>query len=54
MTAVFSQNKKQRMLVRQAVLKGKDPLKLLEEMEQIDSMGKLQNNTQTILILLLT
>jgi hypothetical protein len=29
------------MLVRTAVLKGKDPLKLLEEMEIIDQMGKL-------------
>ena len=29
------------MLVRTAVLKGKDPLKLLEEMEIIDQMGKI-------------
>ena len=28
------------MLVRTAVLKGKDPMKLLEEMEIIDQMGK--------------
>lgn len=28
-------------MVRTAVLKGKDPLKLLEEMEIIDQMGKL-------------
>jgi len=34
------QNKKQRMMVRQAVLKGKDPSKLLEEMELIDKIGK--------------
>jgi len=34
------QNKKQRMMVRHAVLKGKDPLKLLEEMEIIDQMGQ--------------
>lgn len=27
------------MMVRQAVLKGKDPLKLLQEMESIDRMG---------------
>ena len=27
------------MMVRQAVLKGKDPMKLLEEMEAIDRMG---------------
>jgi hypothetical protein len=35
----FLQNKKQRMMVRHAVLKGKDPMKLLEEMEAIDRMG---------------
>lgn len=34
----LKKNKKQRMLVRTAVLKGKDPLKLLEEMEIIDQM----------------
>lgn len=34
------QNKKQRMLVRQAVLKGKDPTKILQEMEMIDKMGE--------------
>ncbi|XP_064634145.1 WW domain-binding protein 11-like [Lineus longissimus] len=34
----LKKNKKQRMMVRQAVLKGKDPLKLLEEMEHIDQM----------------
>ena len=28
------------MMVRQAVLKGKDPLKLLEDMETIDKMGE--------------
>ena len=28
------------MMVRQAVLKGKDPFKLLEEMEIIDKMGE--------------
>lgn len=33
------QNKKQRMMVRQAVLKGKDPFKLLEDVESIDKMG---------------
>ena len=36
------QNKKQRMLVRQAVLKGKDPVQLLTEMEIIDQMGKIK------------
>lgn len=34
----LKKNKKQRMMVRQAVLKGKDPLKLLQEMEMIDQM----------------
>ncbi|XP_074648188.1 WW domain-binding protein 11-like [Tubulanus polymorphus] len=34
----LKKNKKQRMMVRQAVLKGKDPVKLLEEMEIIDKM----------------
>jgi len=33
------QNKKQRMLVRMAVLKGKDPQQILEEMEIIDKQG---------------
>ena len=27
------------MMVRQAVLKGKDPFKLLEDVENIDKMG---------------
>jgi len=34
----LKKNKKQRIMVRTAVLKGKDPMKLLEEMEQIDRM----------------
>jgi WW domain-binding protein 11 len=34
----LKKNKKQRMMVRQAVLKGKDPAKLLEDMENIDKM----------------
>ncbi|CAI9724209.1 domain-binding 11-like [Octopus vulgaris] len=34
----LKKNKKQRMLVRQAVLKGKDPTKILQEMEIIDKM----------------
>lgn len=37
----LKKNKKQRLMVRQAVLKGKDPAQLLEEMEKIDEMGKL-------------
>ena len=40
-TIILAQNKKQRMMVRTAVLKGKDPMKLLEEMEIIDRMGKI-------------
>ena len=36
----LKKNKKQRMMVRQAVLKGKDPYKLLEDMELIDKMGQ--------------
>lgn len=38
----LKKNKKQRQMVRQAVLKGKDPSQLLEEMEKIDEMGKIQ------------
>ncbi|GFR87838.1 WW domain-binding protein 11-like [Elysia marginata] len=34
----LKKNKKQRIMVRTAVLKGKDPMKLLEEMEIIDRM----------------
>ena len=33
------QNKKQRMMVRQAVLKGKDPIKLIQEMELLQEAG---------------
>lgn len=36
----LKKNKKQRMAVRTAVLKGKDPQQLLFEMEKIDQMGK--------------
>lgn len=36
----LKKNKKQRQMVRAAVLKGKDPGQLLEEMEKIDEMGK--------------
>lgn len=36
----LKKNKKQRQMVRQAVLKNKDPLQLIEEMEQIDEMGE--------------
>jgi len=37
----LKKNKKQRMIVRTAVLKGKDPLQILTEMEKIDQMGKI-------------
>lgn len=37
----LKKNKKQRQLVRAAVLKGKDPAQLIEEMEKIDEMGAL-------------
>lgn len=36
----LKKNKKQRQMVRAAVLKGKDPTQLIEEMEKIDEMGK--------------
>lgn len=35
----LKKNKKQRQMVRAAVLKGKDPAQLLDEMEKIDEMG---------------
>lgn len=34
----LKKNKKQRQMVRAAVLKGKDPAQLIEEMEKIDEM----------------
>jgi len=34
----LKKNKKQRLMVRQAVLKGKDPMKLIEDMEVIDRL----------------
>lgn len=38
----LKKNKKQRQLVRAAVLKGKDPAQIIEEMEKIDQMGLLE------------
>ena len=38
------------MMVRTAVLKGKDPLKLLQEMEIIDQMGVLIWKTNHVLV----
>lgn len=35
----LKKNKKQRLLVRQAVLKSKDPQQIIEEMEKLDQMG---------------
>ena len=37
----LKKNKKQRQMVRAAVLKGKDPAQLLDEMEKIDEMGRI-------------
>lgn len=37
----LKKNKRQRQLVRAAVLKGKDPFQLIGEMEKIDNMGNL-------------
>ena len=37
---IYPQNKKQRKMVREAVLKSKDPRKILEEIEKIENMGK--------------
>lgn len=34
-----SQNKKQRMMVRAAVLKMKDPRQIIRDMEKLDEMG---------------
>lgn len=34
------QNKKQRMMVRAAVLKMKDPRQIIRDMEKLDEMGK--------------
>ena len=39
----LKKNKKQRQMVRAAVLKGKDPAQLIEEMEKIDEMGLLNH-----------
>lgn len=36
----LKKNKKQRQMVRAAVLKNKDPSQILEEMEKIDEMGR--------------
>lgn len=48
----LKKNKKQRQMVRAAVLKGKDPQQILEEMEKIDQMGKLQHTKLELLSLL--
>lgn len=36
----LSKNKKQRMMVRAAVLKMKDPKQIIRDMEKLDEMGK--------------
>ena len=35
----LKKNKKQRQIVRTAVLKGKNPREIIEELERIDDMG---------------
>lgn len=37
-------------MVRAAVLKGKDPAQLIEEMEKIDEMGKLNKTNKNAFI----
>jgi len=37
----FLKNKKQRMMVRAAVLKMKDPKQIIRDMEKLDEMGKI-------------
>lgn len=39
LSSVF-QNKKQRMMVRAAVLKMKDPRQIIRDMEKLDEMGE--------------
>lgn len=43
------QNKKQRMMVRAAVLKMKDPRQIIRDMEKLDEMGERRNLLQLIL-----
>ena len=38
---LFFKNKKQRMMVRAAVLKMKDPKQIIRDMEKLDEMGKI-------------
>lgn len=45
----LKKNKKQRQLVRAAVLKGKDPAQIIEEMEKIDQMGLYGHYTLIVL-----
>ncbi|KAJ3660338.1 hypothetical protein Zmor_004790 [Zophobas morio] len=44
----LKKNKKQRQMVRAAVLKGKDPQQILEEMEKIDQMGFSARGSKTL------
>lgn len=44
----LKKNKKQRQMVRQAVLKNKDPSQLLEEMEKIDEMGRFSKKSDPV------
>lgn len=38
----LKKNKRQRQMVRAAVLKGKDPTQLIVEMEKMDQMGEME------------
>lgn len=49
----LKKNKKQRQMVRAAVLKGKDPAQLIEEMEKIDEMGNQCHITSSSLLYIL-
>lgn len=46
----LKKNKKQRQLVRAAVLKGKDPSQIIEEMEKIDQMGTVSKINTDIMV----
>lgn len=37
---LFKQNKKQRLVVREAVLRSKDPEVILQELEELEKTGK--------------
>lgn len=49
--SLFYQNKKQRMMVRAAVLKMKDPRQIIRDMEKLDEMGEGLENVHLTLVL---